>query len=143
MEAFELRAPVGVKIGEDVLFNLRAFYHARAYTLCGESVYRYALGGVSAMGEAQKDFYAAQRPMLAGIDAFLRENGLKSVCFRAQADSVLRQLRRGYGRCGAAVRFSGEMRPFLKGVDVSALQGRDRAVYAIARWAGVLSVLIA
>lgn len=138
----DLRAPLGVKVGEDVLFNLRAFYAAGSYTLLDTSVYRYELGGASAMGGAKRDFYAAQRPMLEGIDAFLREKGLKDACFRAQADSVLRQLRRGKGRIGAAMRYAREMRPYLKDVRFGVLGSKEKIVYLIARFAGVLSVVL-
>ena len=137
-----LRAPIGVKVGEDVLFNLYAFHAARGYTLLEQSVYRYELGGESAMGRARADFYAAQRPMLAGIDGFLREKGLKNACFRAQADSVLRQLRRGYGRCGAARRYAQEMRPYLRGVAWRELPAKEKIIYGIARFAGVASVIL-
>lgn len=140
--AHRLRAPLGVKVGEDVLFNLYAFYAARGYTLLEQSVYRYELGGESAMGRAKADFYAAQQPMLAGIDGFLREKGLKNACFRAQADSVLRQLRRGYGKFGAAMRFSREMKPYLKGVAFSALDTKAKIVYAVAKYAGILAILL-
>lgn len=137
-----LRAPLGVKVGEDVLFNLYAFYAAQSYTLLTQSVYRYELGGASAMGKAKQDFYAAQQPMLAGIDAFMREKGLKNACFRAQADSVLRQLRRGYGKLGAARRYAREMRPYLQGVSFAALSAKEKIVYVIARFAGALSIVL-
>lgn len=137
-----LRAPLGVKVGEDVLFNLQAFLKAKSFTLLDKSVYRYELGGASAMGAAKADFYAAQQPLLAGIDTFLRENHLKQKCFRAQADSVLRQLRRGYGKLGAAVRFSREMKPYLKGVTFAALDAKAKIVYAVAKYVGILAVLL-
>lgn len=137
-----IRAPLGVRVGEDVLFNLQAFYYARAFTLLSKSVYTYYLGSMSAMGEAQRDFYPAQRAMLAGIDAFMREHDLKEACFRAQMDTILRQLRRGYGRMGAARRFGREAREALRGVKVLALGKKERCLYAIARYAGFASVLL-
>ena len=115
---------------------------AGSYTLLDTSVYRYELGGASAMGGAKRDFYAAQRPMLEEIDVFLREKRLKDACFRAQADSELRQLRRGEGRIGAAMCYARDMCPYLKGVHLGALGSKEKIVYLIARFAGVLSVVL-
>ena len=50
-----VRAPEGVKVGEDVLFNLDAFIAARAWRMSGETVYIYEFGGDSAMTRARRD----------------------------------------------------------------------------------------
>lgn len=47
-----LCVPPGVKVGEDVLFNLDAFYAAHAWRMTERSVYGYDLGGDSAMTRA-------------------------------------------------------------------------------------------
>ena len=44
-----LCVPPGVKVGEDVLFNLDVFYAAHAWRMTERSVYGYDLGGDSAM----------------------------------------------------------------------------------------------
>lgn len=137
-----LRAPPGVRVGEDVLFNLDAFYAARAFTCVCESVYTYYLGGDSAMGRAQTDFFGAQRPMLAGINAFLERNDLKTTCFRAHLDTYVRQLRKGKGRLRAALAFGKEARVVTQGVNTKALTKKEACYYHCARSCGILTYLM-
>ncbi len=76
-----LRMPEGVRIGEDVLFNLRAFSAARSWAHVPAVLYEYRQHAASAM-HRQADRYGAHMPMLEGIDAFLRERGLKVAHYR-------------------------------------------------------------
>lgn len=73
--------PPSVKVGEDVLFNLDAFYAAHAWRMTERSVYGYDLGGDSAMTRADAHVYESAKPMLQGITAFIRKNGLQTALF--------------------------------------------------------------
>ena len=70
-----LRLPPGIKIGEDVLFNLRAFAVAQRWAHVQLPLYRYRLSPSSAMGRAEADALAAHQPMLDAMDDFLRGYG--------------------------------------------------------------------
>ena len=98
-------ADTKLAIGEDVLFNLAAFLHARAWKIQSDVVYIYDYGGNSAMVKARKDVYGKSLPMLFAIGCFLRENGLCTRFFRAHIDVWLRMLRADRGRFAAALEY--------------------------------------
>ena len=75
-----LRFPVGMRIGEDVAFNLCAFARAARWAHLPEGLYVYRPHPGSAM--ATGTTYAAHLPMLEGIDAFLRRHNLKTAHYR-------------------------------------------------------------
>ena len=75
LHAHALCLPQGMKIGEDVVFNLQAFAAAARWVHVPEPLYRYQLSPASAMGRAQADVLRAHEPMLDAIDAFLRARG--------------------------------------------------------------------
>ncbi|MEI3405724.1 MAG: hypothetical protein V8Q79_03860 [Christensenellales bacterium] len=52
----------GFKIGEDVLFNFRAFDVAKAWRMTEKSVYLYDYGGDSAMTRANLSVYENAKP---------------------------------------------------------------------------------
>ncbi|MCL2811506.1 MAG: glycosyltransferase [Clostridia bacterium] len=74
-----LRFPQGIRIGEDVVFNLRAFALAQQWVHVPESLYVYRPHAASAMAGAD---YAAHVAMLEAMDAFLREGQLKTTHYR-------------------------------------------------------------
>lgn len=104
-----VRAPEGVKVGEDVLFNLDAFVAARAWRVSGETVYIYEFGGDSAMTRARRDIYARSVPMIEGIGRFIDAHGLATPLFRAHIDLYVRTLRADRGRVKAALSLSRAM----------------------------------
>ena len=104
-----VRAPEGVKVGEDVLFNLDAFAAARAWRMSGETVYIYEFGGDSAMMRARRDIYARSVPMMEGIGRFIDAHGLATELFRAHIDLYVRTLRADCGRMKAACALSRAM----------------------------------
>ena len=104
-----VRAPEGVKVGEDVLFNLDAFAAARAWRMSGETVYIYEFGGDSAMTRARRDIYARSVPMMEGIGRFIDAHGLATELFRAHIDLYVRTLRADCGRMKAACALSRAM----------------------------------
>ena len=104
-----VRAPEGVKVGEDVLFNLDAFIAARAWRMSGETVYIYEFGGDSAMTRARRDIYARSVPMMEGIGRFIDAHGLATELFRAHIDLYVRTLRADCGRMKAACALSRAM----------------------------------
>jgi len=74
-----LRFPEGMRIGEDVVFNLRAFALAQQWVHVPEPLYVYRPHAASAMAGAD---YAAHIPMLEAMDGFLREGRLKTTHYR-------------------------------------------------------------
>lgn len=138
-----LCVPPGVKVGEDVLFNLDAFYAAHAWRMTERSVYGYDLGGDSAMTRADAHVYESAKPMLQGITAFIRKNGLQTALFRAHIDIYLRTLRKDRGRRKAAFAFNREIvSRVTEGVQFSALCARQRAYYAALKVCPCLSYFL-
>ena len=139
----KLCLPVGVKIGEDVLFNLRAFDAAQAWRMTEKSVYFYDYGGDSAMTRANRNVYESAKPMLDGITAFIRGKDMQTALFRAHIDIYLRTLRKDRGRWRAALAFDrGVAARVTDGVDKNALSGRERLYYTALRLCPPLSVLL-
>ncbi len=129
-----LCVPPGVKVGEDVLFNLEAFYAARGWRMTRQSVYRYDLGGDSAMTRAKGQVYESAKPMLCGITHFIRKNGLQTALFRAHIDIYLRTLRNDCGRRGAASAFDRSIAACVtEGVRFSELGAKQKAYYIALR----------
>lgn len=133
-------APLGVKIGEDVLFNLQVFLRCRNFTTIDQPIYTYYLGGQSAMGSTKSDFFASQLPMLEGIGAFLRVNKMETIFFRAHLDTYIRQMRKGMGRRHAALQFSRFARvPVLNGVNHSDLSRKEKCYFMAVRYMPILT----
>lgn len=138
-----LCVPPGVKVGEDVLFNLDAFYAAHAWRMTERSVYGYDLGGDSAMTRADAHVYESAKPMLQGITAFIRKNGLQTALFRAHIDIYLRTLRKDRGRRKAAFAFNRDIvSRVTEGVQFSALCARQRVYYAALKVCPCLSYFL-
>ena len=104
-----IKAPVGVKIGEDVLFNQEAFSCARRWVITDELVYVYEFGGDSAMTRARTDVFLKSQDMLSGINSFLEEKKMKTEFFRAHIDIYVRTLRVDRGRLRAALSLTYKM----------------------------------
>lgn len=129
-----IEAPLGVRVGEDVLFNLDAFSCARSWRMSPEVVYLYELGGDSAMMRARSDRYARSLPMLEGIGRFIDRHHLETALFRAHIDAYLRVLRADRGRLRAALGFDrAVVRRVTKGVSLRALCGKQRLYYVALR----------
>ena len=129
-----IEAPLGVRVGEDVLFNLDAFACARSWRMSPEVVYLYELGGDSAMMRARSDRYARSLPMLEGIGRFIDRHHLETALFRAHIDAYLRVLRADRGRLRAALGFDrAVVRRVTKGVSLRALCGKQRLYYVALR----------
>lgn len=135
--------PPGVRVGEDVLFNLDFFAHAREWKMSADVVYVYLYGGDSAMTRAKKDVYARSRAMLDGITSFIRGRGWETMLFRAHIDIYLRTLRADRGRLCAALAYDREIvRRITYGVDASRLCGKQKLYYAALRAAPCLSYFL-
>ena len=102
-----VRAPEGVKVGEDVLFNLDAFIAARAWRMSGETVYIYEFGGDSAMTRARKDIYARSVPMIEGIGRFIDRHHLQTALFRAHIGAGVKM------KAAGGIHTRAEMEAFL------------------------------
>ena len=138
-----VRAPLGVKVGEDVLFNLDAFAAARAWRMSEKTIYIYEFGGDSAMTRAKSDRYAESVPMLEGIGRLIRAHRLETALFRAHIDVYVRTLRVDHGRIGAALRLTrGMTAAITAGVDVSRLPAKQKLYYIALRvWPGTSALL--
>ncbi|MBR1409395.1 MAG: glycosyltransferase family 2 protein [Clostridia bacterium] len=136
-------APAGIAVGEDVLFNLEAFAAAGAWRMTDDVVYTYDYGGESAMVQARRDVYRKSLPMLLGIGAFLRREGLATARFRAHIDAWLRMLRADRGRLRAAAAFDrGVVREITRDVEPGKLTGKERLYYAALRLCPPSSILL-
>ena len=135
-------APAGVAVGEDVLFNLEAFRAARAWRMTEKPVYVYDYGGDSAMIRARRDLYRRSLPMLLGIGAFLRREGLATDLFRAHVDAWLRTLRADRGRLRAAAAFGRAAREIVRDVEPAALPAKQRLYYRALRLCPPCSFLL-
>lgn len=122
-----ITAPYGVKIGEDVLFNLDVFAAAQAYAMTDRVIYIYEFGGDSAMTRARRDVYARSQDMLRGITAYIERHGWQTRLFRAHIDIYLRTLRADRGRLARFNR--GIVREITRGVDVSRLCLKQKLYY--------------
>lgn len=143
MEKHAIRAPKGVKVGEDVLFNLDAFIAARAWRMSEETIYLYELGGDSAMTRSRGDMFARNQDMLDGIGRFAKRHGLQTKLFRAHIDVYVRMLRADKGRLGAALAMDRRMvAAMTDGVAFGALPGKQKLYYAALKILPFLSVLL-
>jgi len=139
----QICAPVGVKVGEDVLFNLDAFMAARAWRMCDEVIYLYELGGDSAMMRSRGDMFARNKEMLEGIGRFIARHGLATPLFRAHIDVYVRMLRADRGRLGAALAMDRQMvAAITKGVDFAALCAKQKLYYLALKALPFLSVML-
>ena len=138
-----IRAPLGVAVGEDVLFNLDVFARARAWRMSDRVIYIYEFGGDSAMTRARQDVYARSQDMLAGITAFIAAHGWQTRMFRAHIDIYLRTLRADRGRLRAAMAFDRRIvRAVTDGVCPQALCAKQRLYYAALRLCPFLSIAL-
>jgi len=138
-----VRAPKGVKIGEDVLFNLDAFIAARAWRMSEETIYIYEFGGDSAMTRARTDVYGVSVPMIEGIGRFISRHGLQTALFRAHIDIYVRTLRAARGRFGAALALSRRMvAAITDGVDPAQLPAKQKLYYFALRALPLSSYLL-
>ena len=143
IEAHGILAPAGIAVGEDVLFNLEAFSAASAWKMTEQIVYIYDYGGDSAMVRARQDVYRKSLPMLLGIGAFLRREGLATARFRAHIDAWLRMLRADRGRLRAALAFDrGVVKEITRDVDPAKLSGKERLYYHALRLCPPSSILL-
>ena len=139
----QVKAPVDVKVGEDVLFNLDAFASARAWRMSGETVYIYEFGGDSAMTRARKDIYARSVPMIEGIGRFIDAHSLATPLFRAHIDLYIRTLRADRGRLRAALSLSRAMAARItKDVAFGSLPAKQKLYYLALRALPALSFLL-
>ena len=130
LDSYKIRAPLGVKIGEDVLFNLEFFARARAYAMSNQVVYIYEFGGDSAMTRARQGVYQKSQKMLDGITAFIAKQGWQTRLFRAHIDIYLRTLRADRGRFRSALAFDRDIvRCITQGVELLKLPSKQKLYY--------------
>jgi len=129
-----VRMPLGVKVGEDVLYNLDAFSAARTWRISDETIYIYEFGGNSAMTRARADKYKVSVPMIEGIGRFIDRSQMQTQLFRAHIDIYVRTLRVDRGRLKAAFSLSRSMvKKITSGVDISKLPMKQKLYYLALR----------
>ena len=139
----QISAPPGVKVGEDVLFNLDAFAQARAWRMSELTIYIYEFGGDSAMTRARRDIWGGSAPMIEGIGQFIRSRGMETALFRAHIDVYVRTLRADRGRLRAALAMNRRMvAAITQGVDFSALCAKQKLYYLALRLLPASSLLL-
>lgn len=130
----------GIKIGEDVLFNLDALSVSEAWRVTEEVVYLYLERAGSAMAHARHDVYKSSLPMLRAMDTFLAENGLQTSLFRAHIDAYLRTLRADRGCLRAAAAMCGEpAHAVTLGVRPGELPAKQKLYWLMLRFMPILS----
>ena len=143
LRRFGICAPAGVKVGEDVLFNLDAFISARSWRVSEEIVYIYELGGDSAMTRSRGCMFERNGQMLEGIGSFIRKHGMATQLFRAHIDVYVRMLRADFGRAGEARRMDRNMvASITKDVKFSQLCAKQKLYYLALRALPCLSVML-
>lgn len=143
LQRHAIQAPVGVKIGEDVLFNLDAFAAARRWVISEALVYIYEFGGDSAMTRVRANVFHGSRDLLRGIDDFLERRDEKTAFFRAHIDIYIRTLRADRGRVHAALSLSYRMVGVIThGVRLSQLNTKQKLYYLALRTLPVLSYFL-
>ncbi len=136
-------APVSVKIGEDVLFNLASFAAARSWVITDDLVYVYEFGGDSAMTRARTDVFKKSQDMLAGINRFLEDRKSKTEFFRAHIDIYIRTLRADRGRLRAALSLTYAMVGVITGgVQFTKLCMKQKVYYLALRILPALSYFL-
>lgn len=139
----QILAPVGIKIGEDVLFNLHAFSAARSWKISEDVIYIYEFGGDSAMTRARTNVYQKTQDMILGIDRFLEKRGQKTQFFRAHIDIYIRTLRADRGRFKAALSLGYRaVARMTHGVHFSQLDAKQKAYYLALRLMPALSYFL-
>lgn len=138
-----IMAPVGVKIGEDVLFNLDAFAAARSWAISDNVIYVYEFGGDSAMTRARVGVFEKSRDMIDGIHRFVNAQGKQTEFFRAMIDIYIRTLRADRGRLRAAFSLSyGMVGRICSGVYFSRLCAKQKLYYIALRTLPALSYFL-
>lgn len=138
-----VRAPHGVKVGEDVLFNLEAFSSAAGWRVSRDVVYVYEYGGDSAMTRAKRNRMESSRDMIDGIGEFIQRTNQQTPLFRAHVDIYIRTLRADKGRIGAAFALTyGMVARMTKGVRLKSLPLKQKLYYLALRLLPCTSVLL-
>lgn len=138
-----VRAPHGVKVGEDVLFNLEAFFSAAGWRVSRDVVYVYEYGGDSAMTRAKRNRMESSRDMIDGIGEFIQRTNQQTPLFRAHVDIYIRTLRADKGRIGAAFALTyGMVARMTKGVRLKSLPLKQKLYYLALRLLPCTSVLL-
>lgn len=132
LRARSLAFPADIRIGEDALFNLRAFDAAESIWHVPAFTYLYILNPASAMQDAARSRYQSHRPMLEALDAYLRETRQKTLFFRDLLQLTAALMGAQYGD-SAAGHFAEEADFLLCGVRASRLPARQRLLYTALR----------
>ena len=134
-ELFEggLRLDESVRIGEDALLNLQLYLHARRVVHIAEHTYVYRVHASSAMANLGQ-YSQAHQPMLRGMNAILRAEGVKELYFRDFLQSCVWVDEKETGIRDCMKRFNAQIRPLvLDGVDAGRIPQKDERLYRIVR----------
>ena len=118
-----------IRIGEDVLLNLRLYLHVTRVQHIQEGTYVYRVHEGSAM-KSITSYSDAHQPMLHAMSQLLLEEGVKEkyFCDFLQSCVWLDEKERGIREC--MKHFNDRIRPLvLEGIDESRIPKRDMALY--------------
>ncbi len=123
-----LTLPEGIRIGEDVLFNLSATLAARRIAHTPQVVYHYAEQPDSAMARSKSGVMAAHVPMLDAMDALLLRHRIKAAHYRdfLELHAGLRH------RDGQRALLPDDLRRVNRGIHPMALPIRQLALWGMA-----------
>lgn len=113
-----------LKVGEDLLVNLQLVHRAETFAHLSQPTYVYRRHCQSAMAGAQRDYAQAHEPMLAAIDSWLLNQGLKEAYFAHLLATRIWIAQKAGGIRGALAQMPGHMFPAaLQGVKAKRLRG--------------------
>lgn len=129
----EMRLDESVKIGEDVLLNLRLYHRARRVQHLSERTYVYRVHDASAMANI-RGYSDAHQPMLRGMEGILRELDIKALYFRDFLQSCVWIDEKEIGIRACMRRFNREIRPLvMAGIDEARVPQGDQRLYRLTR----------
>lgn len=135
LEQWGIRALLGLRIGEDALFNLEAYARADRTAHLPAVTYEYRIHEASAMrGIPAAQHYARHLPWLNGMRELLARLGLREAFFRPYCYSHALRLYKSVGLVGVVKAFNREVRPAaLEGVEEDKLRWNVRPLHALVR----------
>ena len=108
-----IRLAQDVRIGEDALFNIRAFEAAKGFVYVDEVTYLYRVHASSAMRSATQGEFERQKPFFEALQRQLAEYGELEKYFASLVDSMALRLYKESGFTGVLRRFNRDLRPLL------------------------------
>ena len=118
-----------VRIGEDVLLNMRLYLRARRVHHLSQRTYVYRVHSLSAMAGV-RGHAKAHQPMLLGMNEILKEQGIKELYFADYLQSCIWMDEKEKGIRACMRTFNDEIRPLaVEGVDERRISRKDERLW--------------